>query len=174
MIIMRLLTKIRNKFKRTTGYVASMGIEHNIRLRHYRGDKLLRAWVVHNTTVNAGLEWVKGVISNNGDTEAGVDFMEYVAVGSNNTGPAPGDTTLNTEITDGGLARAGGTYASGATGICTVTKSFSVTATRSVEEAGLFDDPTAGTMLARVLTGTTDVADGDTLEIEWTITYTST
>jgi hypothetical protein len=151
-----------------------MGIDHNVRFRHYRGETLLREWYSHNITVNAGLEWVKSVISNNGDTEAGTDFMEYVAVGSNNTSPAAGDTTLNTEITTSGLGRAIGTYASGATGVCTVTKSFSVTGSETVEEAGLFDDPTAGTMLARVLTGTTSVSNGDTLEVEWTITYTST
>lgn len=171
---MGILTKIRNRFKRTFGYVASMGIDHNVRFRHYRGEKLLREWYSHNTTVNAGLNWVRGVISNNADAEAGVDFMEYVAVGSNNTAPDPTDTTLNTEISTGGLGRAQGTYAAGGTGICTVTKSFSCSGANTVEEAGLFDDPSAGTMLARVLTGTTTVANGDTLEVEWTITYTST
>lgn len=171
---MGFLTKIRNKLTSATGTMASMGIDHNVRLRHYRGDKLLREWYTHNTTVNAGLEWVKSVISNNGDTEAGVDFMEYVAVGSNNTAPSASDTTLNTEISTSGLGRAIGTYASGATGVCTVTKSFSVSGSETVEEAGLFDDPTAGTMLARVLTGTTSVSNGDTLQIQWTVTYTST
>jgi hypothetical protein len=171
---MGFITKIRNKLTSGTGYAANMGMSHNVRLRHYRGEKLLREWHVHNLTVNAGLEWVKSVISNNGDTEAGVDFMEYVAVGSSNAAPAAGQTALTTEISTSGLGRAIGTYASGATGICTVTKSFSVSGSETVEEAGLFDDPSAGTMLARVLTGTTAVANGDTLEVEWTITYTST
>jgi hypothetical protein len=65
-----------------------------------------------------------------------------------------------------------GTYASGATGVCTVTNSFTIDATYGIEESGLFNAASSGTMIARVTFSTKNVVLNDVLVVTWTCTYT--
>jgi len=119
---------------------------------------------VHNLVVNAGLEWVKAQIH---DAADGTDVMEYTAVGDDNTAPAVGQTALISQLS----TRTQGTYASGATGVCTITGLHTATGSWAVVEAGLFDASTSGTMLARVIFSTINLSTSDELTVEWTITY---
>jgi len=154
-------------------FKSQVGVGANVRLTVYRPDGSIKQVAKGNLTVSAGLEWIKEHAHDSAD---GTNIMEFVEVGTSSQAVAAGDTTLIAYTSGNGLDRALGTYASGATGVCTVTKSFSVTGTVAIEECGLFGVVTANTvpMLARVLTGTVTVNNGDTLEVVWTVTYTST
>lgn len=126
----------------------------------------------NNITCDEGLDVLVGHMHDANDGRGQFDDVE---VGSSATAPANDDTGCTTPITGNGLAKANGTYAYVSTGEATITKSFSVSGTESVEETAILND-LGGTeeCFAHVLTGTVDVNDGDTLEVEWTITYTST
>lgn len=153
-----------------TGHYAGIGVKTNVhvQVRDKNGKKKVDRHV-RNVECNEGLEWIKGHCH---DVTHARPQMDVVEVGSSSAAVDPTDDGCTTPIVGNGLAKALGGYSSGATGVCTITKSFSVTGTETVEETALLND-TGGTeeCLAHVLTGTVDVSDGDTLQIVWTITY---
>ena len=127
---------------------------------------------------DGNLKWDTGFISNGittagkaqiallaGDSSA-VPFT-YLAVGTSSTAFSASQTALQAEITDSGLARASATV----TRVTTTTtndtlqlvKSWSVTGSKTIEEVGIFNDSSAGTMLGRALTGTKALVNGDTM-----------
>jgi hypothetical protein len=92
--------------------------------------------------------------------------MTHMAVGTNNTAPVVGDTTLNTELARVALASA--TPASAT--IVYVATFPAGTGTGALVEAGIFNATPAGTMLCRTIFSVINKAAGDSLTITWTIT----
>ncbi len=124
--------------------------------------------VVENLIVNTGLAEIAGLVGNTGSPTA----FTYLAVGSASTAANATDTTLETELTDGGLERASATVTRTTTTTTNDTlqlvKAFSVTGTKTVREVGVFNDASVGTMLSRsVLTSDKNLESGDT----FTLTY---
>ena len=124
--------------------------------------------VVENLIVNTGLAEIAGLIGNTGTPTA----FTYLAVGSASTAAAATDTTLETELTDGGLERASAAVTRQTTNAANDTlqlvKTFTVTGTKTVREVGVFNDASVGTMLSRsVLTSDKNLEAGDT----FTLTY---
>ena len=124
--------------------------------------------VVENLIVNTGLAEIAGLVGNTGSPTA----FTYLAVGSASTAAAATDTTLETELTDGGLERAAATVTRTTTTATNDTlqlvKTFTVTGTKTVREVGVFNDSSAGTMLSRsVLTTDKNLEGGNT----FTLTY---
>lgn len=93
-------------------------------------------------------------------------FMPYTAVGTGTSSPALGNTALQTELarlanTPGSTANVltlGATYGPGV-------------ATGAITEAGLFSAASVGTMFSRVTFSVQNVAPGDTLIVNWSITF---
>jgi len=124
--------------------------------------------VVENLIVNTGLAEIAGLIGNTGSPTA----FTYLAVGSASTAANATDTTLETELTDGGLERASAAVTRQTTNAANDTlqlvKTFTVTGTKTVREVGVFNDASVGTMLSRsVLTSDKNLEAGDT----FTLTY---
>ena len=124
--------------------------------------------VVENLIVNTGLAEIAGLVGNTGSPTA----FTYLAVGSASTAANATDTTLETELTDGGLKRASATVTrqttTAANDTLQLVKTFTVTGTKTVREVGVFNDSTSGTMLSRsVLTSDKNLESGDT----FTLTY---
>jgi hypothetical protein len=92
--------------------------------------------------------------------------MSHMAVGSSSTAAATGDTALGASL--GRVALATST-SSGA--VVTYTASFPAgTGTGAVVEAGVFNDPTAGTMLCRTVFAVVNKGADDAMSITWAIT----
>lgn len=92
--------------------------------------------------------------------------MSHMAVGSNNTAPAAGDTALGGEL---GRVALGSSTVSGA--VVTYTASFPAgTGTGAVVEAGVFNAGAAGTMLCRTTFAVVNKGANDGMSITWTIT----
>lgn len=92
--------------------------------------------------------------------------MSHMAIGSNNTPAAAGDTALGSEL--GRVALAG---ASAATNIVTYTATFPAgTGTGAVVEAGIFNAGAAGTMLCRTVFAVVNKGVDDAMSITWTVT----
>lgn len=83
--------------------------------------------------------------------------------------PNAGDTTLMNEITTGGLARASATVSRVTTTVTNDTaqldKTWSVTASFAVKEAGALNAASSGTLLGRQTFSAVNVANGDTLQV---------
>lgn len=102
-----------------------------------------------------------------GNTSTGTNF---IAVGTGSTAPASTDTTLTTELTTNGFARAQGTVTV-AQPTATITNTFTATATQnSVQEGGLFDASSSGNLGHHFLFTSTNFATNDQLQITVTIT----
>lgn len=93
--------------------------------------------------------------------------MSHMAVGTSNTAPAAGNTTLGTEV--GRAAFSVG--ASATNNVVSYTAIFGPgTGTGALVEAGIFNAGAAGTMLARTVFGVINKGASDSLTINWNIT----
>jgi hypothetical protein len=126
---------------------------------------------IRNKIVNAGLAAIAGLLL----SDVSVDDFDYIAVGTGTDAAAAGDTTLGTEITDSGLERAAGTGTRETTTVTNdtaqLTKTFTVTGTKAVTEAGILNAAAAGTLLARQVFSAINVVSGDSLQINWQIVF---
>ena len=92
--------------------------------------------------------------------------MSHMAVGSNNTAAAAGDTALGAE-----LGRVALTTGTATTNVVTYTATFAAgTGTGAIVEAGIFNASSAGTMLCRTVFAVVNKGADDALSITWTIT----
>lgn len=134
-----------------------------------QGVFLLGRWTdrlsFQNLVVSAG----KAGMASRCNGAGGEAAFTYLAVGTGTTAPAAGDTALQTEIIDSGLARASATVSRVTTSVTNDTAqldtTWNVTGTKAVTEAGAFNAASAGTLLGRQTFSAVNVANGDTLEV---------
>lgn len=126
---------------------------------------------IYNTIANAGLAVVSGLV---GNVDAQTAFT-YLAVGSDSTAESAAHTALQTEITTNGLERAAATVTRETTTQTNDTlqlyKVWTASGSVTVEEIGIFNDASAGTMLGRKLTTTKSLASGETLTATYQIIF---
>lgn len=129
-----------------------------------------RQAIAENLVTTRGKQIVAERIGGTGSQAA----IGYIAVGTGTTAAAAGNTALETEITDSGLARAAATVSNVTTTTTNDTeqfvKTFTVTGTKAVTEEGLFDASSSGNMLARQVFSAVNVVNGDSLQITHKIT----
>lgn len=139
------------------------------RLVHKRNGKVLSDETVNNLIVNAGRAQLALLAGQSGS------LFTYIAVGTSNTAVAVTDTTLTAEIVASGLSRATGTVSRITTTVANdtyqVTKIFTATGAVSVEEIGVLNASSAGTMLSHALSGTKTLANTDTLAVTYTLVF---
>jgi hypothetical protein len=112
---------------------------------------------VHNLITTAGRT---ALLSSTGSSKYVKDFSN-LAIGSSATAPAIGDTALVSQ-----LARAAATVTNpNATTLRFVREFAAGVGTGTVQEAGLLDDPTTGTLLNRLTFGAVTKGAGDTLTV---------
>ncbi len=114
-----------------------------------------------NLVVTVGKDWIAsrmvGTASN---------VMGYMAVGTDSTSPAAGNTTLGAEV-----ARVSVTSATASTNTVTYVATFGAgTGTGALTEAGLFNANTSGTMLSRTTYSVINKGSGDEMTVTWVIT----
>lgn len=127
-------------------------------------------------------EWIDNLIVNAGKAQlallagdaSAVPFT-YIAVGTSTTAVSAAQTALQAEIVDSGLARAAATVSRVTTTTTNDTvqlaKTFGVSGSKTVEEIGIFNDPSAGTMLGRALTTSKVVSSGDNLAATYQVIF---
>lgn len=97
---------------------------------------------------------------------ASASVMSHMAVGTDNTAPAEGNTTLGAEV---GRVALTSSSASGA--VATYVASFGAgTGTGALVEAGIFNASSAGTMLCRTVFSVVNKGASDAMTITWTVT----
>lgn len=123
---------------------------------------------IHNLITDAGKAGVASRVNGSGGEAA----FTYIAVGTGTTAANAADTTLETEITDSGLARASATASLVTVDVTNdgarLVKTFSVTGTKAVTESGVLNASSSGVLLARQVFSAVNVVNGDSLQVTWT------
>lgn len=124
--------------------------------------KIRDSWSVENLVTNAGFAQLALLAG-----DASATPFTYIAVGTSATAPAVTDTTLTAEIVDTGLARVAGTVSRVTTTVTNdtyrVTTTWTASGSKTIEEVGVFNASSAGTMLSHALTTSKAVTNGETL-----------
>jgi len=127
-------------------------------------------WTVDNAVMTVGFAQLALLC---GDASA-VPFT-YLAVGTSTTAVAINQTTLVAETTTNGLERAAGTVSrittTGTNDTYKITYTWTASGSVTVEEVGVFNAASAGTMLSRALTTTKAVTTGETLTGTYTLKF---
>lgn len=114
-----------------------------------------------NVVVSDGLDYITSRMK-----DATATAMSHMAVGSDNTAAASGDSTLGTE-----LGRVALTSTSVSSNTITYVGDFPAgTGTGAVVEAGVLNASSGGTLLCRTVFSVVNKAAADTLKITWTLT----
>lgn len=131
--------------------------------------KIKEVRLSRNLVTNAGFAGIASRINGSGAEAAGT----YLAVGTGTNAAAAGDTTLQTEITDSGLARVAATASRVTTTVTNDTAqlltTFTVTGTKAVTEAGYLNASSAGVLFARSVFSAVNVVNGDSLQLTYKI-----
>lgn len=149
------------------------GLEGKVRLVCHDKDGNIKfdTGFIKNSITNASFAVLSGLA---GNVDAQTAFT-YLAVGTSTTAPSASQTALGGEITDSGLSRASATVSRVTTtqtnDTLQLVKAFSVTGTKTVEEVGIFNASSGGTMLGRALTTSKAVVNGDTLTITYQVKF---
>ena len=140
-------------------------VEIHVTMWHYREGILLDTSHHAGVLTTLGANWIEGQM---GDTP-GTDPAKWIALSNDVGTPSAAWITIPVEITTNGLTRAPGTYASTGDGTWTITKSFSVTGTQSCQLTGLYWALAGDVLLCADTFTQVNAEDGDTLEIEWSL-----
>ena len=150
------------------GFSNSIGLNGKLTITHLRNGQILEVINTPNTIMNAGLASASGLL--NGVVS---NYYDYLAIGIGTAAPAATQTTLTSEITDDGGARATSTNTQITTGVANDTaqfvKQWTFSGTFAVTESGIFDTSSAGNMLARQTFSAINVISGDSLQITWKV-----
>lgn len=145
------------------------GIFNHLAAYGLRIPFLTGSWVtelhVANLITNAGMAGVASRINGAGSEAA----FTYIAIGTGTTAAAVTDTTLETEITTGGGARASATASRTTTDVtndtATLVLTFNFTSTFAVTEAGALNAASGGVLLNRQVFTAVNVVNGDSLQV---------
>lgn len=125
-----------------------------------------------NGITNVALAAFSGLIGNTGSQTA----FTYLAVGTGTTAFAASQTTLVTEITDTGLARAAATISRSTTTQTADTLqldyTWTATGTKTIGEVGVFNAASVGVMAARKVPTAVTVVNTQTLLVTYKIVFT--
>lgn len=116
---------------------------------------------VPNLVVTAGKEFVASRMAGVSSSE-----MSHMAIGTDNTAPAAGNTALGTEAARVSLTSTTVTNAD----VVYVATFGAGTGTGSIVEAGLFNASSGGDMLCRTTFAVVNKGSNDSITITWTVT----
>lgn len=143
---------------------------YTLEIRDANGN-IRDSWTVDNIVTNAGKAELANLC---GNVSTPVEFT-YLAVGTSNTAAAATQTALVAELSTDGLARAAGTVSRQTTTVTNdtfqVTYTWTASGSQTVEEVGVFNDASAGTMLSRALTTSKAVTSGETLTATYQLRF---
>ena len=134
-----------------------------------RNGRIKQVSIIRNLIVSAGKAGIASRLNGSGGEAA----FTWLAVGVGTTAAAAGNTALETEITDSGLARVNATASRITTSVTNdtakLTTTFTVTGTKAVTEAGILNASSAGTLMCRQVFSAVNVVNGDSLQLTYSV-----
>lgn len=132
--------------------------------------KVRDSWSVKNLVVSAGKAQLALLAG-----DASATPFTYIALGTSTTAASVGQTALVAEVVDSGFERAAGTVSRITTTVTndtlSITKTFTATGSKTIEEVGVFNASSSGTMLSRALTGTKAMVSGEQIAVTYTLLF---
>ena len=125
----------------------------------------------HNLLTTDGRDFFHAQVYTN--TSAGTQGANYIALTTDSSGADAGDTTLPSEITTGGLARAIATTITHVndSNTTTLVKTFTATATHTaVQMSGTFNAASGAILAHEAVFTSVTLVSSDTLQVTWTLT----
>lgn len=102
---------------------------------------------------------------------AGTTLVTHIGFGTSTTAVVAGDTALGTELSGGGYARVAVARSNPSGNVIQYVATLTGLTGVTVQEAGLFNAATAGTLFAHQLTGAVTLSTAsDSLQITWQVT----
>lgn len=157
--------------KKDIGLYSTFKVRGMVKLecRDRFGNLLWNTPYSHNIITNTGRAAITGLLSNLGSIPA----FGWLAVGTSSTAEAATQTALVAEITTNNLGRAAATVSRTTTTVTNdtmrLTYTWTASGTSTIEEVGLFNASSAGTMLGRKLTGSKTVNNTELLTATYDI-----
>lgn len=130
-----------------------------------KDGKVKEDFTVPNLVVTAGLDYIASRIK-----EATATAMSHMAVGTDTTAAALGDTTLGTEVAGARVTLDSTVVAADDNNVVYSATFPAGTGTAALTEAGIFNASSSGTMLCRTVFSVINKAAADTMTVTWTIT----
>ena len=139
----------------------------HINIKHIRDGKVIGERDIHNLITTVGKGLLAGRLNGSGSPAAAT----YLGLGIGTTAAAAGDTALESEIVDSGLARAAATVAltttSTANDTATLTYTWTASGTKAVTEVGALNAGSGGTLLGRRVFSAVNVVSTDQLQVTY-------
>lgn len=130
-----------------------------------KDGKVKEDFTVPNLVVTAGLDYIASRIK-----EATATAMSHMAVGTDTTAAALGDTTLGTEVAGARVTLDSTVVAADDNNVVYSATFPAGTGTAALTEAGIFNASSSGTMLCRTVFSVINKAAADSMTVTWTIT----
>jgi len=151
-----------------------LNMNGHITFTHVRKDEVIDVREIKNLIVSAGKAAMAGLCI----TDVGGTAFDAIAIGTGTDAAAAGDTALETEITTDGGERRSGSDVTGTRVTTSVTNdtaqlvtTFTFTDSFAITESGIFNDASAGTLLARQVFAAINVVSGDSLQMTWKVQF---
>jgi len=139
-------------------------LKGNFKIACLRDNQVIAEREIDNTIMNAGKAEISGLIL----TDVGGTAFDYLAVGTSATAPNATQSALIAE-----KYRVAGTGSQQTTTVTNdtarLTASIIITASNSIQEAGIFNSSSGGTILARTTFSAINVSDSDTLNVGYDV-----
>ena len=157
----------------TADGVVKKGLHNYLAAYGIQIDGLTGKWGYKKRISNLLTSAGKAGLASRVNGDGGEAAFTYIALGTGTTAANVADTTLQTETSASGLARAAGTASRITTSVTNdtaqVLKAFSAGASVAVTESGLLNAASVGTLLARQVFAAINVVSGDTLTMTWKV-----
>lgn len=139
----------------------------HINIKHIRDGKVIGERDIKNLITTVGKALLAGRLNGSGSPAAAT----YLALGIGTTAAAAGDTALESEIVDSGLARAAATVALATTtttnDTATLTYTWTASGSKAVTEVGALNTGASGTLLGRRVFSAVNVISTDQLQVTY-------
>lgn len=143
-----------------------------LKVDHYRDGLLIQEgpWR-DNIVTTAGKNSLASLLNS---ASAGTSVVSHMGFGTSTSAVAAGDTVLGAELVGNGYARVPVTRSNPSPNIIQYVSTLTnITTSVTVQEAGLFNQSTGGTLFAHQLTGAVALASAaDSLQITWQVSFT--
>lgn len=133
----------------------------NVVVRDEITGAIKQEFTVPNLVVDTGLAYIAGRMKDTSDAA-----MTHMAVGTDNTAAAAGNTALGSELDIQALTSTTVT----ANSVAYVATYAAGTGTGALTEAGIFNAASSGTMLCRTVFAVINKGAADSMTVTWTIT----
>lgn len=148
-----------------------VGIIGKVRLQQFRNGVCIKdTGFMKNIITNAGKAQIALLAG-----DASATPFTYLALGTSSTAVEVTDPALGAEITDTGLARTTATVSRITTSVTNDTLSLAYTWTatgvKTIQEIGIFNASSSGTMLGHKLTGALVTANADQVVATYTVQF---